>query len=153
TDAPITVPLRPAATWNGRLTAKDPAHVKGWKVRACTWIGGSTVDHRRTIGQAETVADEEGRFALAPIADGTLHLDLAPPGDLPVLPKVPWDLAVVRGLEQSRDIPLQKPVMLAGRILERGTGRAIAEARVFLTDVEPVRSQSLETYTDADGRY
>ena len=152
-DAPNTVPLRPASTWKGRLTAKDPAHVKGWRVRARTWIRDGSDDRPRTIGRAEAVTDDEGRFTLAPIADGTLHLELEPPGDLPVLPNIPWDLAVVRGREQSRDIPLQKPVVVAGRVLERGTGRAIADARLFLTDVGPVRSQSLETYTDADGRY
>ena len=153
TDTTITVPLRPAATWQGRLTAKDPAHRKGWKVRAWTWLGGNLRDRGQTLGRAKAVADEEGRFTLAPIADGTLRLELEPPGDLPVLPNLPGDLAVVRGREQSCDIPLQRPVMIAGRILERGTGRAIEGARVFLSDAGPVRSWSRETWTGPDGRY
>jgi len=42
-DSPVAVPLRPVSTWKGRLTAKDPAHVKGWKVRARTRLSGIDV--------------------------------------------------------------------------------------------------------------
>jgi hypothetical protein len=152
TDSPVVVPLRPVSTWKGRLTAKDPAHVKGWKVRARTGISGIDVAPH-AAGHVEAVTDEEGRFTLAPIAVGTLQLDLSSPGDMPVRANVPRDLTVRQGIEGSGEIPLQKPVVVTGRILERGTGKPIADARVDLADIGSRQSQNLMTLTDADGRY
>ncbi|MEJ7636659.1 MAG: hypothetical protein WKF75_01410, partial [Singulisphaera sp.] len=96
---PAVIALRPASTWKGRLSAEDPKHARGWRVRAWTRVGGGPNADPQSTGYVETTTDDEGRFALAPIAVGGLQLDLKPPGDLPVLVDLPRSLAVREGRE------------------------------------------------------
>ena len=106
---PAVVALRPVSTWKGRLSAKDPRNARGWRVRAYTrLVPGDLGAEPQTTGYVETTTDDEGRFALAPIAVGGLQLELKPPGELPVVPDLPPSLAVREGREDSVDIPLQE---------------------------------------------
>ena len=98
---PAVVALRPVSTWKGRLSAEDPKHARGWRVRAWSRVGGRDPNEpHETTGYVETTTDEAGRFALAPIAVGGLQLDLKPPGDLPVLADLPRLPAVREGREE-----------------------------------------------------
>lgn len=154
TDAPVVVSLRQASTWKGRLTADAPAHVKGWKVRAWTRVGSSRPDvPLQAVGYVETATDDEGRFALDPIAVGALQIELKPPADLPVVADVPQGLSVNPGADGAGEIPLRKPVVITGRILERGTGKPAPDADVNITSLGSTRNQNLRTKTDAEGRY
>src|SRR5205085_3839358 len=107
---PAVIALRPASTWKGRLSAEDPRHARGWRVRAWTRVGGDPSAAPQTTGYVETTTDDEGRFTLAPIAVGGLQLDLKPPGDLPVLVDLPRALAVHEEREDAVDIPLKRTV-------------------------------------------
>ncbi len=104
---PPVISLRPVSVWRGRLSAAEPKHLAGWHVKAWTRIGGDPNGEPATTGYVETTPDNEGRFALAPIAIGALQLQLKPPGDVPVLADIPRSLAVHEGREESVDIPLK----------------------------------------------
>ena len=86
---PPVISLRPVSIWKGRLSAAEPKYARGWQVKAWTRVGGDPNAGPATTGYVETTTDNEGRFALAPIAVGGLQLQLKPPGDLPVLADIP----------------------------------------------------------------
>jgi hypothetical protein len=150
---PAVIALRPASTWKGRLSAQDPKHARGWRVRAWTRVGGDPNAEPLTTGYVETTTDDEGRFALAPIAVGGLQLDLKPPGDLAVLADLPRSLSVRAGREDSVDIPLRSAVTVTGLFLERGTGKAVPGIEVILIYLGGRRNGSQTVKTDRRGRY
>jgi hypothetical protein len=150
---PAVVALRPASTWKGHLSADDPGHARGWHVQAWTRVGGDRLAEPQPTGYVETTTDDEGRFALAPIAVGALQLDLKPPGDLPVLADLPASLVVREGDERVTDIPLRKPVTVTGLILERGTAKPVPGIQVSLSDLGARRNRSERVKTDESGRY
>ena len=150
---PTTITLRPVSTWAGRLTAADPAHLRGWKVRAWTQIGGDPNDEPATLGYVETTVDDAGRFALDPIAVGPLRLGLTPPGDLPVRPDPPESLVVREGQAGSADIPLREAAVITGLVAERGTGKPLAGVDASLSYIGPPHHQHLSATTDERGRY
>jgi hypothetical protein len=150
---PAVIALRPASSWKGRLSAEDPKHARGWRVRAWSGVGGEPNAEPQTTGYAETTTDDEGRFALAPIAVGGLQFDLKPPGDLPVVVDLPASLAVREGGEGSADIPLRKAISVTGLILERGTGKPVPGIDVSLGDLGLRRNRNERVKTDENGRY
>ena len=150
---PAVVGLRPVSVWKGRLSAKDPSHVRGWRVRAYTRVEpGDFGAEPQTTGYVETITDDEGRFALAPIAVGGLQLDLKPPDDLPVVPDLPTVLGVREGREDSVEIPLKATVTVTGLFLERGTGKPVPGVSATLIYLGN-RNGSQYVKTDERGRY
>jgi hypothetical protein len=121
----------------GRLSAKEPTHVRGWRVRAWTRVGEDPNAEPQTTGYVETTTDDEGRFDLAPIAVGGLQLELKPPGELPVVADVPRSLAVRVGRADSIEIPLKSTVTVTGRFVERGTGKPVSG--ITVKDSAPTR--------------
>jgi len=150
---PAVIALRPVATWKGRLVAQDPAAGRGWRVRAWTNVGGDPNAEPQTTGYVETTTDDEGRFALDPIALGGLRLDLKPPRDLAVLVDLPQNLAVLDRGDQSVEIPLKKGVTVTGRFVVRGTGQPVAGISVSLIYLRATRNGSQQVKTDDQGRY
>ena len=150
---PVTIALRPVSTWKGRLSAVDPKNARGWKVRAWTRVGGGSDAEPLAAGYAERTTDDEGRFTLAPMAVGSLQLDLKPPGDLPVIVDLPKSLAVREGLEESAEIPLREGVTITGLVLERGTGKPVSDVAATLIYIGGGRNGSLNVKTDEKGRY
>jgi hypothetical protein len=151
---PALVALRPVSTWKGRLSAQDAKHAQGWRVKAWTRVGGRGPNESpETTGYVETTTDEAGRFALAPIALGGLQLELKPPGDLPVLPDVPQNLAVREGREDSVEIPLKAGATVTGLFLERGTGKPVPGVSVTLFPLDANRNGNQTVKTDAHGRF
>jgi Carboxypeptidase regulatory-like domain len=152
-DKPVTITLRPTSTWKGRLSAQDRRHVRGWHVRAWTRIIPYFDAEPQTTGYVETTTDDEGRFALAPIAVGGLELTLKPPGHLPVVADLPRSLAVRAGREDSVDIPLRSTVTVTGLFLERGTKKPVPGIAVMLFYIGGNRDGSQTVKTDERGRY
>jgi hypothetical protein len=151
---PAVIALRAVSTWNGRLTAEDPKHVIGWRVKAWTRVGGGDPNEApTTTGYVETTTDEAGRFALAPIAVGGLQLDLKPPADWPVLADLPRLPVVREGRQESVEIPLRKTVTVTGLFLERGTGKPVPGISATLIYLGENRHGSLTDKTDERGRY
>ncbi|HEV3121319.1 MAG TPA: carboxypeptidase-like regulatory domain-containing protein, partial [Isosphaeraceae bacterium] len=150
---PALVALRPVSTWKGRLKAQDPKHARGWHVRAWTNLMGDRSAEPQTTGYVETTSDDEGRFALDPIAVGALRLELKPPGDLPVQADLPRSLAVRAGREESLEIPLKRTVTVSGLYVERGTRKGVAGISLSLSDLEPNGNANQRGKTDENGRY
>ena len=152
---PAVVAMRPVSTWKGRLTADDPKQVQGWKVRAWTRVGfgGDPNAEPQTTGYVETTTDDEGRFALAPIAVGGLQLQLKPPGDLPVLADIPRSLAVREGRVDPVNIPLRRTATVTGLFVERGTGKPVPGISATLIYIGGTRNGSQSVKTDERGRY
>jgi hypothetical protein len=150
---PAVVVLRPASSWKGRLTAKDPRHARGWRVRAWTQVAGDPSAEPETTGYVETTTDIEGRFALAPIAVGGLQLELTPPADLPVLADLPRSLAVREGREDTVDISLKSTVIVTGLFLEKGNGKPVPGISATLIYIGGARHGSQTVQTDERGRY
>ncbi|AGA31486.1 carboxypeptidase regulatory-like domain-containing protein [Singulisphaera acidiphila] len=151
---PAVITLRPASSWKGRLSAVDLKNARGWRVQAWTRVGGAPNTEPETTGYVRTTTDDEGRFVLAPIAVGSLQLDLKPPGDLPVVVDLPRSLIVREGREDLVvDIPLKKPVTVTGLFLERGTGKPVPGVSVTLIYIGANRNGSLNVKTDEKGRY
>ncbi len=150
---PAVLALRPVSTVKGRLTAKDPKDLKGWKVQGWTNIGYTNFVAPLVDGAAKGTVDDEGRFTLGPIAVGSLNLQLDPPDGLPVVADVPAEIAVVEGKEASAEIRLLRPTAVVGRIVERGTGKPVPGFMVTLIDRSGRKHRSEDAMTDADGRY
>jgi Carboxypeptidase regulatory-like domain len=149
---PAVVELRPVSTLMVRLSAKDPTHVRGWRVRAWTRVGEDPNAEPQTTGYVETTTDDEGRFALAPIAIGGLELDLKPPGEVPVLADTPRSLAVRVGRADTIDIPLRSTVTVTGLFVERGTGKPVPGITAMLIYIGN-RNGHETAKTDERGRY
>ncbi|MGP0063644.1 MAG: carboxypeptidase regulatory-like domain-containing protein [Isosphaeraceae bacterium] len=149
---PKRVWLRPASSLKGQLTAEDRAMVKGWRVSAYTRTGDPTSREPATNGFATGTTDEEGRFAFPAIAPGGLQLELKPPSELPVLPQLPASLVVIEGGENAIAILLRKPATITGVIKERGTGRPVPGAELYLIPLRRA-GKTLSARTDAEGRY
>ena len=153
-DRPTVISLRSVSTWKGRLSGDDAKLAKGWQVRAYTRAAAISKTEPATTGYVETQTDEEGRFTLAPIAIGSLQLDLKPPGDLPVLADIPSALVVREGREESVEIPLVKATTITGLVLERGTKKPIPGVSVHLTYLGGRRNGGGSNIkTDEQGRY
>jgi Carboxypeptidase regulatory-like domain len=150
---PRVITLRPASTCKGRLSGAEFRYARGWRVKAWTRVGGDPNEEPQTAGYVETMTDDEGRFALAPIAVGGLQLELKPPGDLPVLADLPQSLKVREGREESVDIPLQKAVTVTGRFLEQGTGKPVPGISAMLIYIGENRHGSQTVTTDEGGRF
>ena len=150
---PAVIAMRPASTWKGRLSATDPRHPRGWRVRAYTRVGGGDLNAEHlTTGFVETTTDGEGRFGLAPIAVGGLQLDLKPPGPLPVVADLPRSLTVREGREDAVDIPLRSTATVTGLVLEKGTGKPVPGVLMWLSYLGN-RDGFQTVTTDEQGRY
>jgi hypothetical protein len=148
---PKLVRLRATAALEGRVVADDPARLQGWEVRAYTGVQVWGSRDQETTGFARSTTDEQGRFSFPVIAPGPLRLELKPPRDLPVKADVPTSVSVVAGRKNSCEVPLRKPATIAGRIVERGTGRPIPGAVVHIS---PSGGGLVTTAkTDEQGRY
>ena len=150
---PAVIALRPVSSWKGRLTAKDPRHARGWRVKAWTRIAQDSIGEPETTGYVETATDDEGRFSLAPIAVGGLQLELKPPGELPVMADLPRSLVVRERREDSVEIPLKSTVTVTGRFLERGTGKPVPGVSVVLIYLDGSPNPSQTVTTNEQGRY
>jgi hypothetical protein len=86
--APGTVPtvrLSRAGRVQGRLVASDPRAVRGLTLHVSTRADPSDDDW--TGGFAEVVTDDDGKFAVAAIAEGTLTVRFVPHQDVPFRPE------------------------------------------------------------------
>jgi hypothetical protein len=150
---PAVIALRPASSWKGRLTAKDPKHARGWQVKAWTRVAVDSSRDLLTTGYVETTTDDDGRFSLSPIAVGGLQLELKPPSELPVTADVPRSLDVSDRREDSIEIPLKSTVTVTGLFVERGTGKPVPGVSVVLIYLDGSPNPSQTVTTNAHGRY
>ncbi len=150
---PAAIALRPVSTWKGRLTAADARHARGWRVKAWTRVAVDRSAPAQTAGYVETTTDDNGQFALSPIAIGALHLELKAPAGLPVMADIPQSLSVRGGRPDSVDIALKPAATVTGVVIERGTGKPVPEVSVSLSFIGHGRNDNQTVKTDERGRY
>jgi hypothetical protein len=129
---PLTIALQPARIVTGRLTYADTGKPVP---HAPISISATGVTRRRLSIDFETDAD--GRFRANPAPGDAVQLLAAPPDGQPYLGAVAtfkWSKAEA---EHSVDLALSRGVVIRGKIIEEGSGKAVAGATV--TYVRPMR--------------
>jgi hypothetical protein len=145
TAAPLAVVLEPAASLSGRVETDDGEAVPGARVRlspAPQPPGTVGVEVRRPVNTAETSTGDDGAFAFAEVAPGSVVLEAWAEGLLPGEPaevKVPADA-----------VPPEVVLVL-------GRGASL-DGRVSTVDGEPIAGARIRLGTargesDAEGRY
>src|SRR5262249_52949699 len=106
---------------DGRVIAEDPRAVRGLRVYLSTPT--DVADAEACLGGvAEVVTDDEGRFTVPAIAEGTLVLIYEPRRDLPFRGAFDSRPLVVVGETTQVEIPLKRAVLIKGLVRETGTG-------------------------------
>jgi protocatechuate 3,4-dioxygenase beta subunit len=128
-DAPspktVSIALEPARIIAGRVTDAET---------------GQAIPHARLLvlsykGSAgfvnEFEADDQGRFRLNPLSADRYSLSAYPPPGLPYLHAgtsiFPWPKGA---LEHHVDVAMRRGVVIRGKVVEEGTGRPVAGARL-----------------------
>lgn len=141
-DTAIT--LRPVGRVLGRVVADDPAAVSGIAITLGTQFEGKDAS-----GSASTRTDEEGRFVVPALAEGSMvFMVRAARGSLsrPVQESL---TPIAANRENRLEIHLKRAIRLRGTVRERGTNRPIPGAGVLVGS----QYQMHVTYSDAEGRF
>ncbi len=144
------VKLLPAGRLNGRVRGDDPSAARGVEVIAVT--SPRTSKGLWPLGRGRAMTDADGRFEFPALAAGTLRLDVFPPEDAGLKPRIPSELAIEPGRTIEVAIALEgrpRERTVAGRVVDRA-GRPVAGATVFQSGDSPART---EATTGTDGRF
>jgi hypothetical protein len=143
-----TIRLPPVGRVEGRLIADDPKLVRGVDIRMQT--SGS--------GRGHVVSDNEGRFVVPAIAEGTLIMDVPIGKNLPFRAKLLEGLLTVRDADATRvEIPIVPAVRVEGVVRAEGTGQPIPGATLLLSygksSAWPLPMVREEVTSDGQGRF
>jgi protocatechuate 3,4-dioxygenase beta subunit len=142
------VRLSPVGRVEGRVAADDPRAVRGLAVHVRT-APDAAADELGAGGTAEARTDEQGRFTVPAIAEGSLAVMLEPRLDLPFRGLFNDRPAVEAGETTRIETALKRAVFIKGEVRERGTGTPIAGAGVCID----MRTEVALVRTDDRGRY
>jgi RNA polymerase sigma factor (sigma-70 family) len=124
----ISLTLAPARIIEGRVLAADTGQpIPNAVVSAQTLVMN---ERARGFFTAKFQADEQGRFAMNPIAGETYTLGAFPTGGEPYLiqqDEFPWPKGAMK---TTHDIKLRRGVLIRGRVTEEGTGRPLAASSI-----------------------
>ncbi len=123
-----TLALQPARIIDGRVLAADTGQpLPNAVVSATTFVESTTA---RGYFTAKFRADDKGHFVMNPIAGESYTLGAFPTGGEPYL--VPQEeFAIPRGaVKATHDIKLPRGVLIAGKVVEEGTGRPLANSSI-----------------------
>ena len=147
--AVLDVVLAGARSLTGVVVLAEGAPVSGARV----WLtgGGQVVRSARGAGRPlETFTSQSGRFTLSDVPPGLTVVVRAALGPLEAVPAI---AAADKPPPEVR-LTLAATVVLAGRVLEQGSGQALANVRVRLRPVgAPWGREGAERRTSADGRF
>ncbi len=142
-DAEVELQFPPGKTFVGELLGPDKKPVAEAELKvSCTLLD------QHSFGLKSVFTDENGRFQ---IDDATPQF-----GDYTVEPAVPGMMAETVKLKfgsRPQLIHLKAGRTLAGRLVQAGTGYAIPGSKVRAFDPETTGLPSVETITDANGRF
>ncbi len=123
-----TLALQPSRIIEGRVIAADTGKpVPNAIVSASTFVENATA---RGYFTAKFHADEKGHFKMNPIAGASYTLGAFPTSGEPYL--VPQEeFAIPRGaIKATHDIKMPRGVLIAGKVVEEGTGRPLAGSSI-----------------------
>ncbi len=123
-----TLALQPSRIIEGRVIAADTGKpVPNAVVSASTFVESNTM---RGYFTAKFHADEKGHFTMNPIAGASYTLGAFPTGGEPYL--VPQEeFTIPRGaVKATHDIKMPRGVLIAGTVVEEGTGRPLAGSSI-----------------------
>ncbi len=141
-EKPIT--LRPVGRVSGRVVSDDPAAARGILVYL-----GTQYDGKDTAGRASTRTDNEGRFVVDAVAEGSMLFMIHPAPESPYRPAQGAMTQISAGRENVLKIELKRGVRVRGLVRERGTNRPIPGVGVFIGS----QYQMNVFYSDAEGQF
>lgn len=150
--SPIELRADPLATLRGSVVADGPLQPDSRARIVFDEVGGV-----RSFEDQVAVDSVTGAFLFEALTAGTYQLDVIAPGFAPA--RI-YPLPVVDGVEgNSVEVRLDRGATVTGRVTERSSGRAVAGARVALSDINTAgrhvgpldAGRSAET--DVDGRF
>ncbi len=148
----VTLALEPARIIAGRVTDADTErpvpHARLWVL---AYKGDAGI-----IDRFE--ADDQGRFRMNPLAADRYHVNVSSNSGRPYLDASPLILDWPRGAVEHRlDVALRPGVAIRGKVVEEGTGRPVAGARVSFGSTriwdEATGDINSNTVTAADGSF
>ena len=149
---PKVVELRPVGSVKGRFVAEGPADYAQWKIIAYTRPDDAANPSGRPTGVAVSGVDAGGRYAFSEVASGKLDFYVDWPDETAVIPAFPAQIPPVRaGEETVADLPLKRASTIAGRVVERGTGKPLENVKVAVR--RPTEGSDAHGRTDADGKF
>ena len=136
--------LRPVGRVVGRVVADDPAAARG-----IVFYLGTQFDGKDSSGRAHARTDNEGRFTVPALAEGSmLFMVHASPGS-PYRPAQGSMTKVVANQENRLEIQLQRAVHVGGTVRERGTNRPVPGTGVMIGS----QYQMNVAYSDDQGHF
>jgi beta-lactamase regulating signal transducer with metallopeptidase domain len=145
--------VRNAVPVVGRVSANDPAAVRGLPVYFTSHVDGSRDPTRhQPLGEAWAVTDDRGRFHVPALATGSFSASVAVPAQaLYRAPRIS-DRDFKASSRIEIEIPLKRMLHVRGVIREKGTGRPIEGVGVSFSSPDLLGAFHF-VLTDADGRY
>ncbi len=149
--ASIELKLRPVGRIEGHVLADQPELFRNMFVYIETESDPTSTTCK---GQAMLTVDQDGRFVVPHIAEGTVELFCAPLDNrLPVQPRLPEqnELEVLHRRTTRIEIPLEMTVKVHGVIRIKGSNTPVAGATIYVG--YGVGHQSDTVKSDAAGKY
>ncbi len=148
-----TVRLEPVGRVSGRVVADSDKPVSGLTIEARTFPEG--FDLGGTVGLAEVITDEAGRFEIGAIAAGrlALMLDFRSLPDFSYRGLPPASQVVETGGATTILVRLKRAVRIEGVVRERGTGVPIAGVSPIIPDPAMRQGGNPSVVTDAGGKF
>jgi hypothetical protein len=150
---PWKIALRPVGRVVGQIAGAPDEDLAGVKLvlwtRLIRSFGGFV--EMDTAGAAEITVDEQGRFEIDRIAEGSLAIECSPNRVENRLLRVPTRLKVLTGETTEVTVTAERGVLVEGRIVVKGTGEPLAGAEISVYYGDHNEFESV--VSDEDGRF
>ena len=147
--AETTIRLRPARRVEGRLVADDPKLAHGVAIVLTTHETRQRAGSLANYGRAEAASDDQGRFVVPAIAEGTLAVQVQIDEHVPYRPELPPGLTVGNSDAAGVEIRMVRTVRIECVVRVRETGKPLADARVQVQS--EARGQTRFVTSDKEG--
>lgn len=126
--------LRPAGRIEGRIAVEQVELTRGMFVAVETKESAHLVDIRQATGVAYLNVDEQGRFVIPEIAEGTVEIEAMCDERLPVRPRLPArnSIKLLAGETRRVEFPLEMGVRIHGVVRAKDTQKPIPNVRVSI---------------------
>jgi len=149
------VRLRAVGRVEGRVVSDRPEQCIGIKLRLLS-DQNLRINRQHIIGLAETATDEQGRFVVPAMAEGTLSIkdEIDRSGSLRAV--LPPTVTLESGETADVEIRLASGVLVTGLVRKQDTGEPLPQHKVQISYGEFVEGQDrshVKLVTDSQGRY